>query len=204
MKQMGQFIIEGLIVGLQDGPDKVKETFERIRQKVVDVLKNITLYVAGRFMEGWRAAWRGITAFTVGVVNSVIAAFETMINRCIDGINAMIKTAVDLANKIPGFDFDAPKIEHVTFGRVSVPELANGGITTGSTLARIGEAGREAVLPLENNLSYLDEFARRIADKIPSAQTGPVYLQVDGKTFARLMHPYSEAESKRIGVSFLV
>ena len=90
------------------------------------------------------------------------------------------------------------------FGRVSVPELANGGITTGSTLARIGEAGREAVLPLENNLSYLDEFARRIADKIPSAQTGPVYLQVDGKTFARLMHPYSEAESKRIGVSFLV
>ncbi len=51
--------------GLQDGPDKVKETFERIRQKVVDVLKNITLYVAGRFMEGWGAAWRGIATFTV-------------------------------------------------------------------------------------------------------------------------------------------
>ena len=90
------------------------------------------------------------------------------------------------------------------FGRVSVPELANGGITTGSTLARIGEAGREVVLPLENNLSYLDEFARRIADKIPAAQNGPVYLQVDGKTFARLMHPYSAEESKRIGVGFSV
>lgn len=204
MKQMGQFIIEGLIVGLQDGPDKVKETFERIRQKVVDVLKNITLYVAGRFMEGWRAAWRGIATFTVGIVNTVISAFESLINRCIDGINAMIKAAVDLANKIPGFDFDAPKIEHVKFGRVSVPELANGGITTGSTLARIGEAGREVVLPLENNLSYLDEFARRIADKIPAAQNGPVYLQVDGKTFARLMHPYSAEESKRIGVGFSV
>lgn len=120
MKQMGQFIIEGLIVGLQDGPDKVKETFERIRQKVVDVLKNITLYVAGRFMEGWRAAWRGIATFTVGIVNTVISAFESLINRCIDGINAMIKVAVDLANKVPGFDFDAPKIEHVKFGRVSV------------------------------------------------------------------------------------
>ena len=58
------------------------------------------------------------------------------------------------------------------------------------------------MLPLENNLGYLDEFANRIADKIPAAQTGPVYLQVDGKTFARLMHPYSEAENNRVGLSF--
>lgn len=38
---------------------------------------------------------------------------------------------------------------------ISIPRLANGGITTGSTLANIGEAGREAVLPLENNTGWM-------------------------------------------------
>ncbi len=66
------------------------------------------------------------------------------------------------------------------------------------------EEKQQTVLPLENNLCCLDEFASEIADRIPAVQIGAVYLQVDGKTFARLMHPHSAAESKRIGVSFSV
>lgn len=31
-------------------------------------------------------------------------------------------------------------------------------------------------------------------------QSGPIYLQLDGKTFARLMGPYTEAEKTRVGV----
>lgn len=158
-------------------------------------------FIKDLFVGDVKTALRDICVFAVNIVNVIITAFESLINFIIDGINAIIKAAVDMANKIPGFDFDAPQIPHVQFGRLEVPELANGGITAHATYAKIGEAGREAVLPLENNLGYLDEFASRIADKIPAAQTGAVYLQVDGKTFARLMHPYSAAESKRIGVS---
>ena len=47
-----------------------------------------------------------------------------------------------------------------------IPRLATGGITNGSILANIGENGREAVLPLENNLGYLSEFAQVIANTI--------------------------------------
>ena len=55
--------------------------------------------------------------------------------------------------------------------------MAKGGIVNGSTLANIGEAGREAVLPLENNLGYLDKFAEKIASKI-GGTTGDMKLVV--------------------------
>ena len=45
---------------------------------------------------------------------------------------------------------------------ISIPQLATGGIATSPTTALIGEAGREAVLPLENNTSWMDTLADRI------------------------------------------
>ena len=145
---------------------------------------------------------QSIKIFAINMINFVITAFESMVNWIIDGLNALIRAAVNLVNKIPGLSFDAPEIPHWNAKRIPVPELAYGGITTGTTLAKIGEAGREAVLPLENNLDYLDKFADKIAERIPAAQTGPAYLQVDGKTFARLMRPYSTSEDRRVGLSF--
>jgi hypothetical protein len=46
-----------------------------------------------------------------------------------------------------------------------VPKMATGGIVTGSVIANIGEAGREAVLPLESNTGWMDTLADRIANK---------------------------------------
>ena len=43
--------------------------------------------------------------------------------------------------------------------------MATGGIVTRSTFANIGEAGKEAVLPLENNTGWMDVLADRIAER---------------------------------------
>ena len=40
--------------------------------------------------------------------------------------------------------------------------LATGGVTMGPTYALIGEAGKEAVMPLERNTSWMDTLAQRI------------------------------------------
>ena len=59
--------------------------------------------------------------------------------------------------------------------------LATGGITTGPTEALIGEAGREAVLPLERNLGYLDPLAQKIAAMIRGTLTvQPILTMVSG------------------------
>lgn len=44
-----------------------------------------------------------------------------------------------------------------------VPMLAKGGIIDSPTLAMIGEAGKEAVMPLENNTGWISELAQKIS-----------------------------------------
>lgn len=43
-----------------------------------------------------------------------------------------------------------------------VPMLAKGGIVNGPTLAMVGEAGKEAVMPLENNTGWIHELAEKL------------------------------------------
>lgn len=48
----------------------------------------------------------------------------------------------------------------------NVPQLASGGIVRQSTIANIGEAGKEAVIPLENNTGWMDTLAAKVAGQI--------------------------------------
>lgn len=73
-------------------------------------------------------------------INGVLGFIEGFINGPIDLING----AIDLINNIPGVD-----IGHVP--RIYLPRLAQGGVATSATAAIFGEAGTEAVLPLERN-----------------------------------------------------
>lgn len=45
-----------------------------------------------------------------------------------------------------------------------VPMMARGGIVDSATLAVVGEQGREAVIPLENNLGWIHELAAKISE----------------------------------------
>ena len=54
---------------------------------------------------------------------------------------------------------------------VNMPALAAGGIVTSPTLAMVGEAGREAVIPLENNNAWLDKLADKLATKMGNSNT---------------------------------
>lgn len=88
------------------------------------------------------------------VVNGVITYFEGIANAWITVTNAIIR-GINLIK--PGQNI--PTLGHVNFGRLgtdnaaggrlAVPAMADGGIVTGPTLALIGEAGPEAVVPLD-------------------------------------------------------
>ena len=64
------------------------------------------------------------------------------------------------------------------FSYVSIPRLAKGGIATSSTIANIGEAGREAVLPLDRNTEWMNTLVDKIAAR---QQPQKVVLQVGEK-----------------------
>lgn len=138
-----------------------------------------------------------------GFVNSVIQLFESMVNKIINGINSLISgfnsIGFDMPDWLGGGSWH-PSIP--TIPTVKLPRLANGGITTGRTLAEIGEAGREAVLPLENNTGWMDDLASKLASKMPDySGAKTVVLAVDGKEFARINLPYLQDEEIRLGIA---
>lgn len=45
-----------------------------------------------------------------------------------------------------------------------VPMLAKGGVADGATLAMIGEAGKEAVIPLEKNTGWMETLAEKLSE----------------------------------------
>jgi len=118
-----------------------------------------TLIAAGVaiLIVGIVAAYKKFEWFRDGinaVINGVIGYFEFLINGWIMVINGIIRAW----NFVPGHK-DIQTLGHITLGRVggsdekvsggaAIPKMAEGGIVTSPTLALIGEAGPEAVVPL--------------------------------------------------------
>ena len=182
--------VNGIKTGISNTLNAIKSVWDKIWGGLKTTVTNI-----------FDAIWGAIK----GVINSILGGIEGMANGVIGGINTVIGALNNLSFDVPDW---VPVLGGKTFGfnitelsKVSLPRLANGGITTGATLAEIGEAGREAVLPLENNTGWMDELAGKLASRMPTYNTPTtLVMEVDGKAFAKCELPYFNAESQRIGV----
>ena len=120
------------------------------------IAAGIALLIAGLALAYNKFEW-----FREGVqliVNSINLAFESMYNVAVMAINGLIRAY----NAIP-FLGNVNTIAHLDIpdlggtreparpaaGRLGIPRMAEGGIVSSPTLALIGEAGPEAVVPLE-------------------------------------------------------
>lgn len=115
-------------------------------------------FITGVFTGNWSKAWQGVKDIFSGIVNGLGAIFKAPLNLIIDLINGMIAgiNSIKIPDWVPGIggkNLNIPKI----------PKLARGGIIDSATLAVVGEAGKEAVMPLENNTGWIDQLAGMIA-----------------------------------------
>jgi hypothetical protein len=90
-------------------------------------------------------AMAGLASILAGVFKSAFNAVISVINRAIGGLNS-------IRVSIPGW---VPGIGGASFGinLPTIPLLAQGGVITKPTLALLGEAGPEAVVPLGGSRS---------------------------------------------------
>lgn len=96
-----------------------------------------------------------------GAVNGVLWFIEQFINGPIDIINFFIDAINGLLGAVSGGQAQIGKL-----GRISLPRLAEGGIALTSTIANIGEDGKEAVIPLERNTdNWAGLLAHTLADE---------------------------------------
>lgn len=138
--------------------------------------------------EGFRnffiGMWEGIKKVASGVAEFIGSIFETKINivkGIINGVISLINGAISAINKISVKIPDwVPEFGGSTFGVniPKIPKLAQGGVIDRPTLAMVGEAGKEAVMPLENNTAWIDKLADKLSGKM---QTKNVTYNINNK-----------------------
>lgn len=193
MELLWNVIYKPILQLMRGGISTLLRYIVRIVGDMIDVFSGIVEFVSGVFTGDWKKAWNGLVDIFKGAVNWIIDIFEGVVNTIIDGINSISIDIPDWVPKIGGSHF-GPNL-----ARLEIPRLATGGITSGPTTALIGEAGREAVLPLENNTEWMDTFADKLSDR-------PVNIRFTGNLaeLARLLKPVLDAENSRIGRNFRI
>lgn len=134
-----------------DAWDAIKDAFSTVG----DFFKGIWTTIKGVFSNIGQKVGNAIGSAFKTAINSALATIENVLNAPITAINNLI----DLINKLPGVSLSKLK----TF---SLPRLAKGGVVNSATVAEIGEAGAEAVVPLENNLGWITKIAESLAKSL--------------------------------------
>lgn len=140
--------------------------FSKAYNKVKDVFNNLPSFFSGlwdkiksTFSSLGTKLGDAIGGALKSGINGVLSFIETGINNALSTING----ALSMINKIPG-------VEIGKFSMVSLPRLAKGGVVDEPTIAEIGEHGKEAVVPLENNLGWINKLAENFMDKFKTMQ----------------------------------
>lgn len=134
-----------------------------------------------------------------GAVNAVLRTIENIVNGFID----MINDVIGVINALPGVSLGY-------IGNVYLPRLARGGIVDSPTVAMIGEAGKEAVVPLENT-GFLQTMGRVVSGAVVDALggilpqssgftgNGDIVIVVGGHEFGRVAIQEINKEQERAG-----
>lgn len=138
------------------------------------VFLGLTSFISGVFSGNWRRAWFGVRQIFESIVSGLSHIFKAPLNFMIDGINKFLSGIGKI--KIPDW---VPGVGGKGFSIPRIPRLAKGGIVSASTIANIGEAGTEAVIPLQRNTQGLDMIAEKISERLSLSQndgTGATYV----------------------------
>jgi phage-related minor tail protein len=125
----------------------VYKNWDTIKERASAVWGSVKESVVGAF-EGIKNAVRPIVNSILGYYNALISGVEAAINAVAGAINRI--PPISIPKWVPifgGNSYSVPNVPNVSFPRI--PMLADGGIVTRQTLAVIGEAGPEAVIPLD-------------------------------------------------------
>ena len=167
---------------------------------IIKVLKGIIEFITGIFTGNWKKAWQGVQDIFKGLIDAIAGIFKAPINFIIDGINAFIRGLNKI--KIPDW---VPAVGGKGFHIDTIPKLAQGGVVEKPTIAMVGEAGKEAVVPLENNTGWIDVLVEKFKAKDEGKEPTPVIVKIGEDTILEYMvDKYQEKQFETNGEVFVV
>lgn len=177
----------------------VKNAFSSIG----DFFKGIWDTVKSIFVNAGQMVGDAVGGAFKGAVNAVLGTIENVVN----GFIGMINGVLDVVRNLPGLGWIG------SVSTVSLPRLARGGIVDSPTIAMIGEAGKEAVVPLENT-GFIQTLGRVVSSAVVNAMAGvgpqggfsgdgDIVIQIAGHEFGRVAIQEINKEHERAGQTLL-
>lgn len=176
--------------------DAVKEIWAEVEKFLTDPIGNAFKFISDTFSKVGNvilSPFKAVVDPIKAVFNSIIGAVSKIVNNAINGINGLIKAANAIGGAI-----GLPSISLLR--TIELPKFAEGGLVNGPTVALVGEAGPEYIVPQGKADGFVENWlaGRRGAAAIPrfaeggfvtsgaapsvNITTGPV-IQQDGQTY---------------------
>ena len=146
--------------------------------------------------------------------------FRNLFNDAMENAKNIVKTGIDRLKSFFNFDWSLPKIKLPHFNisgsfslmppripSFSVDWYARGGVFNSPSIIGVGEAGQEAVMPLERNTGWISILAQKLAERMPvnnaptgySLPSGDIVIQIGGHEFGRVAIQEINKEQERAG-----
>ena len=177
----------------------VKDAFSSIG----DFFSGVWETVKSIFVNAGQMVGEAVGGAFKSAVNAVLGTIENVVN----GFIGMINGVLDVVRNLPGLGWIG------SVSTVSLPRLARGGIVDSPTIAMIGEAGKEAVVPLENT-GFIQTLGRVVSSAVVNAMAGvgpqggfsgdgDIVIQIAGHEFGRVAIQEINKEHERAGQTLL-
>lgn len=115
----------------------------------------------------WGGLWTSIknkfTSIGTSIANAISGAVRSGINGVISRIESVINSGISLINGAINLINKLPGVSVGKVGTLSLPRLAEGGVLNGARTVIAGEAGPEAIIPLDKLFAQMDKMASTIA-----------------------------------------
>ena len=170
---------EKISTGVTNAKQSVFTNFENIRSSITEKLEGARSK-ASTALDSMRSK---MSSATENIKSSVFSSFESIgskISSVMEDARSFVQSGIDKIKsifnnahfslphiKLPhfnisgGFSLDPPSVPHF-----SIDWYAKGGVFDKPSVIGVGENGREAVMPLENNTQWISELAGMITDNI--------------------------------------
>ena len=146
--------------------------------------------------------------------------FRNLFNDAMENAKNIVKNGIDRLKSFFNFDWSLPKIKLPHFNisgsfslmppripSFSVDWYARGGVFNSPSIIGVGEAGQEAVMPLERNTGWISILAQKLTERMPANNaptgyplpSGDIVIQIGGHEFGRVAIQEINREQERAG-----